>query len=231
MSIEIVTHCYAKNHPHFADCLFAQLTSLDSFVYSLSGHITVCCNEEDKHTKKVLKRKGHLVTPLYMDIGKLGRRSIGRNERAKKTNTDIIWFTDVDHLFLDGILERLKNFEWPDNTTMVYPSDIMISKGHKIGDAQLLQYRNDPKQIFHKKDFIPKHYSRAIGGVQIVQGDFARKYGYLDGNRRWMKPVEKPFGDFRDDMAYRGFCQSKGRVIGIDLPGIYRIRHSETSYQ
>ena len=74
-------------------------------------------------------------------------------------------------------------------------------------------------------EFVEKRYGRAIGGVQIVRGDFARKYGYLHDVAKYQQPVEHPFGDFRDDIAYRDFVRSFGRIVGIDLPGMYRLRH------
>ncbi len=41
----------------------------------------------------------------------------------------------------------------------------------------------------------------------------------------------QPFKDFRDDLAYRRECSEQGPIIGVDIPEVYRIRHSKTTYQ
>ena len=171
-----------------------------------------------------------------MPVNKLGRRSIGRNLAAKWSKADIVWFTDVDHCFCNGIFSNLENLEWPEDTTMVYPKIIMIHKNHEIGDALLRTIKERihyplPVPLLNVHNFIEKQYNRAIGGVQIVRGEFAYEHGYLDGEEKWQRPVKKPFGDFRDDIAYRNFCTKYGSIMSVDLPGVYRIRHTETTYQ
>ena len=114
---------------------------------------------------------------------------------------------------------------------MIYPALIQIHRDHATGDAATVLV-DQPKLIsVNKAEFIPKHYNRAIGGVQIVQGDFARKHGYLNDSPEWQKPTETPFGDFKDDVAYRKFTSQFGPIVGVDFPGVFRIRHSSTTYQ
>jgi hypothetical protein len=102
----------------------------------------------------------------------------------------------------------------------------MIHKDHVTGDLVLSGQRP-----LHIGDFVPKHYTRAIGGVQIVRGEFAQKYGYLNSESKWQLPNPKPFGDFKDDIAYRRMCGLFGKIRGVDLDGVLRIRHSTTTYQ
>ncbi len=232
MIIELVSHCYAETHPHFAYCLQAQLLSIRHNRPNCGVKVTVCCIESDTKTVEVIQAEEDWVSPLYMNtVEELGRRAVGRNRAALFTAADIIWFTDVDHLFVDNVLDDLCKFEWPEYTTMIYPKDIMISKNHKTGDLQSMLARNGWSHCFNKKDFIPKHYWKAIGGVQIIKGAFARNHGYLN-NTKWMTCFnKKPFGDFKDDMAYRKFHADHGIIQGVDLPGVYRLRHSTTSYQ
>jgi len=231
MSIEIVTHCYAQKYPHFAKCLQAQLMSIRYNCSFCAVKITVCCTESDRATIDVLEDEGDLVSPLFMPVRELGRRAVGRNRVALFTAADIVWFADVDHLFLDGMLDYLNELEWPDDTSMLYPKEIMISRDHVVGDRQLDNVGYGWDSFFDFSDFILKHYHKAIGGVQIVTGDFARTHGYLN-NTKWMTCFNKvPFGDFKDDIAYRGFCSQYGKIRGIDLSGVFRLRHTTTSYQ
>ncbi len=235
-SIELVTHCYATELPHYASALEYQLSSL---VRSLSPNykqtITVCCEPNDKKTLKIIpffQEVLSIKTLMMENANQLGRRSIGRNMAAKETKADIVWFTDVDYLFTSDCLEKLSTIKWPVGVSMVFLSDAMICKDHAMGD-RLLNYAANRVCILDVDPscFIPNHYRRAIGGIQIVQGDFAREHGYLDGIEKWQIPAEKPFGDFRDDIAYRNFCKQHGEIVPVILPGIKRLRHSTTTYQ
>jgi len=121
--------------------------------------------------------------------------------------------------------------EWPAGATMIYPETIRIHRDHKTGDAATNQVQKVELHHVNTADFILKHYDRAIGGVQIVRGEFARAHGYLGTDAKYQKAAKKILGDFRDDIAYRNFCRSKGKIVPVSLPGVYRIRHSQTSYQ
>ncbi len=232
MSIEIITHCYAKKYPHFADCLQAQLASIRYNCPKCGVKVTVCCVEEDRKTIDIVHEEDEWISPFYLPTVKdLGRRAIGRNRAALFSTADIVWFADVDHLFINGVLDRLHELQWPENTTMIYPQEIMISKDHETGNQQLAKIGRGWELFFDQNDFVQKHYYKAIGGVQVVRGGFVRKYGYLN-NTKWMTCFNKtPFGDFRDDMAFRQFCLKHGEIQGIDLPGVFRLRHLTTSYQ
>lgn len=91
------------------------------------------------------------------------------------------------------------------------------------------------------ENFELKTYSQAIGGVQIVDGDFARKHGYLNNRKKYQTPVspDKPFPSFKDDVAFRSFAKSEmvkipgagGRLPAIFPPNLFRLRHGQTSYQ
>jgi len=243
MRIKIVTHCYASQLPHFATCLKYQLSSITINGKDFEVEVNVCFNKDDLETVRVLrwyethKAPNHILATFELPVERLGRRSIGRNIAAKWSKADIVWFTDVDHCFCDGIFGNLKELQWPEDTVMVYPKTIMIHKDHETGDKLLhitREYDNTypiPMPLLDVNDFIEKQYSRAIGGVQIVQGGFAYEHGYLDGEEKWQRPVKKPFGDFRDDIAYRNFCTKYGSIKSVELPGVYRIRHTETTYQ
>lgn len=235
MTIRIVTHCYAVDVPWYAKALHYQLSSLAIDPPDCDVRVDVFYELDDAAVKSVLDLhsddpaniKGWVLT-----APKLFRRSIGRNLAALDSlPTDIVWFTDCDHLFLDGCLNRLTDW-WAANRgtyqhpLMVYPREIKIHKTHEMGDA-LPDYPDAFARI-DPNDFTTKRYTRAIGGVQIVGGQDAMQYGYLpDG--KWQKPYEGGhFAQCKCDRAYRSnFRSHDGEIIGIDLPGVYRLRHTQ----
>jgi hypothetical protein len=74
-------------------------------------------------------------------------------------------------------------------------------------------------------DFVEHRPSKAIGGIQIVPGDVARRYGYCDGQENLLRPVtDGRWQVTRGDTAFREILGTRGRAI--DLPNCYRIRQS-----
>jgi len=235
MKIEIVTHCYAAKYPHYAQALCYKLSQLVLNPPSCNVAVTICYNELDCLTNQVIDWFETKLKLYHMrlPVPYLGRRCIGRNYAARSTNANVVWFDDVDQVYTKECLETLAEMTWPYGAVMVYPKIIQIHQDHVTGD-QVTGLITEPQlKDIDKTLFIEKKYNRAIGGIQIVQGEFAREFGYLDGDRKWQQPRldNNPFGDFRDDIAYRSFCQTKGTIVGIDLPGVFRIRHTHTSYQ
>jgi len=238
-SIEVVSHCYSLEHPHFLECLKYQLASL---LEEKAVHVTatICYCQEDRPVSHLLhwytkNTKLHLH-PICLSTEQLSRRAIGRNVAALGTRSGLVWFADADHVFLKGVLGRLCYMDWPREASMIYPRQIMITKDHETGDRMLKTANPLHARYINPELFIPKNYSRAIGGVQIVSGKFSRQYGYLSHDtdaQKWLTPTKdgKPFRSFRDDIAYRNFCKKHGKIMPVDLPGLYRIRHSTTTYQ
>lgn len=238
-TIEIVTHAYAETMPHFASALMHQISSLVLHKpKKCKVVLTICYTPSDSRIRKIIYwiyRESVIEDAFVVPVGflqnEIGRRCIGRNRTALETEADIVWFADVDQVFREGIFDRLAEMEWPDGASMIYPRIIKIHKDHATGD-ELLNSSKEPKLVdVDPEDFIDKRYRRAIGGVQIVQGDFARKYGYLNGDEKWQRPTDRPFGDFRDDVAYRSFCLQHGPIVGVDLPGMFRLRHTAVTYR
>jgi len=247
--VEIVSHCYAAELPQYAAMLVYQASSL---VLHKPKHcrvcLSICVQREDQHgtvpsdpnvakvlswVKETLKENSIQWTICYQRKVELGRRCIGRNHLALHSNADIVWFADVDQVYRDGVLDQLVEMPWPEQASMVFPRDIMIHRDWITGDERTFAVDLDDLHLVDVElsEFVAKRYKKAIGGVQIVRGDFARKYGYLDRNEKWQQPTEKPLGDFRDDIAYRRFCLDHGLIVGVDLPGLFRLRHTKTSYQ
>lgn len=245
MSIHVVTHVSAITLPQYAVFLRAQLSSLYFQRHETQITVTVCFNQYDEAVTEVLEDFSGdldgLDLVLYtMEEETLFRRSIGRNQVGLSTQSDLVWYTDVDHYFGIGCLSTLEKIwsQFKIKPVLVWPREIKIHKDHVTGDEfwksdadeRLGRYRDFGKE----EDFIPKQYDRAIGGVQIVSGEFSRKHGYLKSQPKWLEPltdVSKPFPCFQDDVKFRKDCQSKGIVCPIDLPNLYRFRHTETTYQ
>ncbi len=240
--VEIVSHCYAQELPHYADLLAYQLGSL--LIHqpnSCDVRATICYVCTDKRTIDVLtffQRNTMLSIKMILlrDVNELGRRCIGRNIAAKTSIADYVWFSDVDQVYREGVLDRLVSLPWPETdrpASMIFPRLIKISSDHATGDRTIGEMRERLSlRDIDPSTFIDKPYHKAIGGVQIVRGDFAREHGYLDGQAHWQTPRTdgKPFRDFKDDLQYRKLCNRLGPIVPVDLPGVYRIRHSTTTH-
>ncbi len=232
--LELVTHCYAMEYPHYAALLNYQLSSLVLHPPKCHVSIVVCYILKDTATHGVIN---HFCGYTNLDISvitlterEIGRRAIGRNIAASSTKADVMWFTDVDHVFIE-CLDDLMSREWVDGSTMLFPRIIQIQASHALGDMYIKRAIGVAKpHDINQKEFIAKKYRRAIGGVQIVRGDFAREHGYLKTFKKWQNPTDTPFKEFRDDIAYRNFCLRFGNITAIDLPGMYRLRHTQTTH-
>ena len=243
--IEVVTHAYAKHFSFYADALCYHLSSLVlDRPENCKVQITVCFDPSDDLTLDVIdwfcKETDLYIYKLPLTLPYLGRLAIGRNLAAKRSEADIVWFSDVDQCFREGILDRLAGMEWPEKAVMVFPQRIKIHRTHSIGDTTLKRVEGNPQLIdVDPEDFVPKKYHVAIGGTQIVRGDFVRQNGYLDKNTRWQQPVKANkkgivrFDSCKCDVAYRQqVCQRHGRTVEkIDLDGLYRIRHTIATHE
>jgi len=242
--VDIVSHCYAAELPQYAAMLVYQASSLVFYKPKVCKVRLVVCMWDDREIDKNLydTTTGKVVEQaknwmpckvIRMARGKIGRRCIGRNRASLLTQADFVWFADVDQVFRDGILDRLVQMPWPKEASMVYPREIKIHRDWTTGDERALDIDLDNPLLtdIDPSEFVSKIYRKAIGGVQIVRGDFARRYGYLSGETKWTRPTDKPFSDFRDDTAYRRRCSELGPIVPVDLPGLYRLRHTKTTYQ
>ncbi len=244
MSIHIVTHCYAGLLPQYAQHLTYQLSSLVINKPAVPFRITVCLSFTDNRTIEVVNwfRDNHPELNLHtisMDHRHLFRRAIGRNLARIGAAEELTWFTDVDHFFGDDCLNSLW-LTWArmqthyTNVAMLWPKSILIHKDHATGDKETAAV-TEPRLIeIDPTLFVPKTYTRAIGGIQIVPKSYLDKHGYLNGDATYQQLVNdlsKPFACFRDDVAFRSLCHKRGKVVSISLPNLFRMRHSATTYQ
>lgn len=239
--IEIVTHVYAGTLPQYAVFLRAHLSSIVLDGDDAEVRVTVCYTKQDTKVVEVLDEFEPLLVDrlkrLELEPGHLFRRCIGRNKAARRTEADLVWFCDVDHVFGPGCLSGLWDVwrYWKgDLPVMFWPGEILIHRDHAVGDAYWKAHVASTGVIsIDPRDFALKRYHKAIGGVQIVDGAFCRLMGYLNNHRKWLSPVsgDKPFPDFRDDVVARKIYQAAGSVVKIEIPNLYRLRHTEVTYK
>jgi hypothetical protein len=241
--IDIVSHAWAQIYPHFAGALRYQLSSL--YLYPperVDWRIFICYTPEDEAVMNVLQEftplLGDRLWTISLTLPFLGRRCIGRDIATHgRTTADIVWFTDVDYLFRAGTLDSFDEMEWPSQRdglcSMVYVRHVHIHDDHFTGDVALARAEQPGVIDIMENEFKVVAYKKAIGGIQIARGDIVRNHGYLHDSKKWQQPRldGNPFGDFRDDLAFRSICKLHGPIAGVELPNVYRLRHSTTTYQ
>lgn len=244
-SVTICVHCYAEELPQYAHFLRFQLSALIAKPPRTHTAVVVFYNRQDDLTRDVLDAFNNAthtltVSSINMQKSHLFRRCIGRNWVAKGTMSDIVWFIDADFVIseetIDSLAEQFPKLD--DDVMMVYPQEYMIQKTHAAGDRLVERVSQTPLSetslvIPFREEFERTKAPRAFGPLHIVRGDYCRKYGYLDGDEKFQQPRtdSRPFGDFRDDVRFRRELETRGRIQAIDLPGIYRLRHTRTTYQ
>ncbi len=229
-------HCLADPYPVFASLLTAQLSSLILWPPKTCRVIfNVVYHPFDVATLNVLdafwpsrdeSEMPDNVTLCRWPMSKpeLFRRGYMRNIICKQTAADLVWLADCDYLWGNGCLDALAAMT-PDIDRLVWPHRYMIHKDHATGDAEIA--RITPGEVFTPDLTLFRRTSSgfAIGGMQILPRDVAR-LGYLDGTK-WSKPAEGATRfSYQEDRRYRG-----GPRKAIELPGVYRFRHSVTDYQ
>jgi len=244
--LEIVTHCYsAEPVPIYHLLLRLQLNSLFSCKSDWNSVktefrrprvvVTICYAEEDWRTIPVIRAAGSLssswieINPIPLPKEELFRRAIGRNKAALATEADAVWFTDCDHMMrvstIQEILRLAKEISPADGPQMIHPQYVQINKKHSLGDKLIREDFSWGEMKIPTADFQTRRERKAIGGLQIVSGDWARKHGYLNGTD-WVKPRPdaEHFLSCKGDVPYRReIC---GGSVAKDIPGIFRVRHS-----
>lgn len=242
-TLEFVVHCYSLEIPDFARLLTVQLSSLALWPPERCKlRVTVCSTPDDKQTIRVCREFDCLFNQKRLPIdvimrmyrkGSLFRRGVGRNDAAKLTKADVVWFLDCDYAMGEGCLDALATAtEAGLPATLAYPRNVHIQKSHALGDAMIA--RVVPGELFtpDPSEFKPRRERYAIGGLQIVSGETARRYGYCDGTK-WAEPVSEQggFRDTKEDKVFRRAMEAIDGSAAIDLPNLYRLRHSRSAFE
>jgi len=218
--IEIISHCW-----RYSKALCYQLSSLYTWSDPDMVKITVCYSEEDRKTAEMLTwfdgLIGKQLQTCELTPEMLLRRSIGRNIVARDSFADIVWFCDCDYYFGQECLATLGDMILEDDT-IYHPHEILANNTREIGDKYSNRVDGPVIARIDDKDFFPVMAKKAIGGLQIVSGDLARK-GYLGDHKRMQKPVNNRLWQRTSgDVRYRKLHGD----TAIYLPNLYRIRQS-----
>lgn len=227
LKIEVVTHCY-----RYATLLRHQLSSLVLRPPPPGVQVTatVCHTPEDEETTRAVawfaqqSVAGVRWNGQPLPRAELCRRSIGRNRAALATLADWVWFCDADYWFTTECWEAFARLGSTD-AKLIYPREVNGHRSHDLGDACIQRAREAEGLVsVDVSEFEPERMNRAIGGIQIVSGDYCREHGYLKNSRRAQQPRsvwERTHEDvwFRRELGHSG--------VPVDLPGVYRIRHGQ----
>jgi hypothetical protein len=226
-SVEIVTHCY-----RYSRLLCYHLSSLLLSPPTVPTQVTVFTSPCDEYTLRAVDyfhTLGLSVRAWPLERAELFRRSIGRNMAARATEADLVWFADCDYWFGEGCLDSLTICT---EEHLYTPQRVVIHKQHELGDKCIHRLTlGCPRLVdISPEDFMSRRVRRAIGGIQIVTGDTARKHGYLETWRkgRYMKPSnDSGFQRCAMDSQYRKMLVQQGIATKhISIPNTFRLRHS-----
>lgn len=224
LNLEIVCHCWNYSH------LLAY--QLSSYILhpptNTKVTVTVFYCPEDSSTQKLLDyfstKENDNIHWNWKSLPKnqLFRRSIGRNNAAKNTQADWIWFTDCDIIFgegcLDGLAEQLKGL----TSTLVYPRHESTTS-MLDDDNPLLKKGAKPQVVdIDASDFTLHSRDKAKGAFQIVHGDVSRAIGYCDQIRIYQIPASN-WRKTYEDTVFRWLLGTRGDPI--DIPNVFQIRH------
>jgi len=238
MKLELVTHCWSGSDvPIYHALLKLQYMSLLCADVSRVDvtHTLVFCSDEDPLTLQVLRE----MTPHVEDAGirckfidlapkLLFQRAAGRNMAALASEADVVWFTDADYLFPGQCLQQAAEASTKSEAVLVWPRRVNVHRTHDFGDRLIQDVIADrPVQFNFKEEFTGRRENRAIGGIQIINGDWCRANGYLK-DTKWTKPsTREGFLTCNCDVAFRRQIDTMARTAVI-IPDVYRVRHSRT---
>lgn len=224
--VELISHCF-----RYWKAWSYQASALILFPPKCRVRLTLCYTEADERSREFIpffqeqfKTVDSLeFKPMHLEPPRLFRRAIGRNIAAKLTDARLVLFTDADYIFRDCCLDALVE-KFPADCILARPRTVRKCP-HADGDrliesATVPGVRDIPAELFQ-----PVRLGAAIGGFQCVTGETARKFGYLDGHRRYQRPAAS-WQRTREDPVFRRSIKG-GRGLGLDLPGVFRLCHSQ----
>lgn len=226
LELEIVSHCW-----NYDFLLAYQLSSLVNHPPTgLNVRMTVYYTPEDSGTSELLEFFSNILVPgvswNWQPIARsmLLRRSIGRNLAARQTTADWVWFTDCDVIFHEGCFDALASELQGRRDPLVYPREERLTPLLSHSDAMLTVTAGEPKIVeIETARFAPRALSQATGPLQITHGDVARAFGYCDALAPYQKPTDR-WRKCYEDRAFRWLLRTRG--VGLNVPGVYRIRHA-----
>jgi hypothetical protein len=229
MRLDIVNHSH-----NYSRCLIYQLSSLVLFPPKTTDlRYYLFHTADDTDTLAVIDHFKPLMpcefVTIPQDIGVLRNRAAGRNQIAKSTTADWVWFTDTDYLFRKDCLDKLGSIvdqRWghpPKEIDICFPRRVLVT--HQEEGDRLIN-AVDQVAVFDvpDKSLWPYKMGVAIGGIQIASGSTCRNGGYVPG----MAHEKSNTWNFCSDKRFRYQVQIRH---SIDLPNVCRIRHLTRGYK
>ena len=225
LSIEIVSHCWNYSH-----LLAYNLSSLVNYPpQKIDVTMTVFYSPEDQGTVNMLEYFSGIKVPgvewnwRQLSTDHLLRRAIGRNKAALETKANWVWYIDCDLIFHQGCLDSLASLLQGRKDALLYPKTEHITSLLE-DENPILNNGSNPELIdIDPSIFHIRNIPRAVGAYQITHGDIARACGYCNHIRVYQTPT-RHWRKTYEDRTYRWLLRTQG--IAIEIPGIYRIRHS-----
>ena len=227
-TVEVVTHCW-----NYSRLLTYQLSGfLLHPPANVNLRVSVCLCLADVPTCEALRElrlasqaANVEIVPIILDRTQLMRRAIGRNLACKATRADVVILTDCDYVYRAGAIDDIAAamLTAPD-PVMGYVRNHMASLTHDDGDAEISACVSPSMLDVDETRYGESRLRTAIGGSQIVTGEWARAHGYLPDSKRWQRGADKWQRTFEDKVFRRA---SGLELLPIDCPSVYRIRHSK----
>lgn len=234
MKLELVSHCWRSRYSRL---LIYQLSSLLRFPpQSTDVTMTVFFTPEDAATAEVVGFFTGQSAPANLKIRawplpkqQLLRRLIGRNLAALSTTADWVWFTDCDYCFGEGTFDTLAKSVQTAEGPLVMPRHIWVNATHAEGDRLIEAVAGIPEvRPLDTAAFVATSYGKAIGGIQIANGDVVRKLGYCRDSPRHRRPADTWKREV-EDVHFRTSLGTSG--VPVECPHVFRIRHTPRTEQ
>ena len=254
MKFEVVSHIYSGSMAQYWQAMCYQLTALEQAVaegVDVTATVFCCPVVNDPATHAMLDVfAGDWLRRIELPKLRLYRRSIGRNMAALATAADVVLFTDCDYVW-PATTFRSAEQKFKPTAIMSFARFISMHRDPVRGDAVIARLASPGRATlpeFTEVDWMVRRELRGIGGNQWVDGDYCRKYGYLNSSTTFQADADRidiPFWNFRDDASFRrgvgAYLGISGRKPngrrrefygnGMDLPGVARLRHVMAPYK
>lgn len=229
MHLEFTSHCWKYNR---------------LLMYQLSGFllnpprpgnfltVSICACPSDLPVVKVLETFRAFPWPnnvelktVWMDQPHLCARAIGRNKVALATKAHWVWFSDCDYAVgptgIDDICRIIAQQPGP----LWFPHEIRACE-KDVGARLVEEATGEPRILkINDADFVPHFFKVAIGGVQFVPGDVARR-GFLPNDKKEQTPHPGGWKPDHEDKKYRATLGTGFSPSGC-VRELYRIRHAD----
>lgn len=228
--LRIICHAYARRLPLYASMLRFQIASMIHHPPKAKVMLSVFCCAEDHAVHQLMLE--FMVAPdqeftvecNVMPESMLFRRAIARHEASQQDVAAVLYYADADYCFGPGCLDAMAALG--PQAPLCIPEIVLRSRSREAGAMQMEIGKDERWPAIDPRLYSPWRERRAIGGLQLIGADAAKRIGYLAGTV-WHQPVDPALGftDFKDDSAWRRSC-GLGPGQKVPIPNLYRIRHS-----